>query len=247
MRFDLILTLKEKRFPIEYRRVILSYIKKALTECNNGKYFEEFFKDTRQKNYCFTVIFPKSKFLKNEIIIDSNEIKISFSISENNKVGLKLFSAFIGQKNKPFPLEKNNCMILKSIKNSKRYEIVNNRVIFKTSHGSAICVREHNRERNTDKYYVYNDEEFREKLNYVISNGLIEAGFSTKYIDEIRVNPIQFRKVVVKHYDRYIDVSVGTFELCGNKAVLQYLYDSGIGSRKSCGFGMVDLVTQDLQ
>lgn len=247
MRFTLVLTLKEKRFPIEYRKVILSYIKNALTNCNGGKYFEEFFKDTKQKDYCFTVIFPKSKFSKNEIITDSNEIKILFSTNDSKKAGLKLFSAFIGQKNKSFPLENDNYMTLKSIKNDKHDEIINNRVIFKTSPGSAICVREHDREKNFDTYYTYKDEKFREKLNEVIGAELIQAGFSKRYIDELKINPIQFKKIVAKHYSRYIDVSVGMFELCGDKAVLQYLYDSGIGSRKSCGFGMIDLVTQDLQ
>lgn len=247
MRFDLVLILKKNTFPIEYRKVILSYIKKALTECNNGKYFKDFFGDAKQKEYCFTVIFPKSEFLKDEIKTGSNEIKIRFSTNNSKKVSLKLYSAFIGQKNKPFPLEHGNCMTLKSIRNSKCDEIMNNRVIFKTAPGSGICIREHDNKRNYDKYYVYNDKKFREKLNYVLANELLEVGFSKKSIDEIKINPIQCRKIVVKHYKRYIDVSIGMFEICGDKAILQYLYDSGIGSRKSCGFGMIDLVTQDLQ
>ena len=51
---------------------------------------------------------------------------------------------------------------------------------------------------------------------------------------------------MVKHYGKYIDVTTGMFEIQANKRILQYLYNSGIGSRSSAGFGMVDLVTQDL-
>ena len=43
MRFLLTLAVKKNRFPIEYRRVILSYIKNALTSCNNGKFYDDFF------------------------------------------------------------------------------------------------------------------------------------------------------------------------------------------------------------
>ena len=247
MRFSLVLTLKNNVFPIEYRRVVLSYIKNALTYCNEGKFFNEFFGDVRPKDYCFNVIFPKAKFLKDEIRIENNEIKIIFSTDDKNKTGLKLFSAFIGQKNKVFPLENDNYMILKSINNIKHDEILNNRAIFKTALGSGICVRDHDKEINRDKYYIYSDEEFREKLKFTVKNELIDAGFSEDEADKVIINPIQCKKAVVKHYRRFIDVSLGMFEISGSKFILQYLYDAGIGSRKSAGFGMLDLITQDLQ
>ena len=40
--------------------------------------------------------------------------------------------------------------------------------------------------------------------------------------------------------------NVCTFEIECSKRVLKYLYESGIGSRKSAGFGMIELVTQDI-
>lgn len=55
---------KGESFPIEYRKVILSYIKNAISKCNNGKYYEHFFKDTKQKDYCFSVILPNPTFTK---------------------------------------------------------------------------------------------------------------------------------------------------------------------------------------
>ena len=79
MRFILTLEVKKNIFPIEYRKLVLSYIKNALSECNSGKYYDKFFKDTVQKDYCFSVILPKAKFSKNQIELDGNEIKILFS------------------------------------------------------------------------------------------------------------------------------------------------------------------------
>ncbi|MGG7057091.1 CRISPR-associated endoribonuclease Cas6 [Clostridium tertium] len=246
MRFSLTLQIKESVFPIEYRKVILSYIKNAISKCNDGKYYEEFFKDTKQKDYCFSVILPKSKFTKDEILLEKDEIKINFSTNNNLKLGFILYNAFIAQKNKTYPLPNSNFMTLKSIANQKGEEIYNNKVIFKTSLGSGLCVRSHDREENNDIYYVYTDEEFREKLNIVLTNQLLKAGFTKLEAKDVKINPIQCKKVVVKHYRRYIDITTGIFEIQGNNKILQYFYDSGMGSRKSMGFGMVDLVTQDL-
>lgn len=246
MRFCLVLELKEQVFPIEYRKVILSYIKNAITKCNDGKYYDKFFKDTTQKDYCFSVVLPKPVFTKNEIKLDRNDIKILFSTDDKSNVGFILFSAFIAQKNKPYPLANNNFMTLKSINNQKREEILNSKAIFKTTLGSGLCVRDHDRETNRDNYYVYSDGNFRNKLQVVLVNELKRSGFTEDEANEIKVNPIQCKKVVVKHYRRYIDTTTGIFEIQGNNKILQHLYDAGIGSRKSMGFGMLDLVTQDL-
>lgn len=246
MRFTLTLELKERIFPMEYRKLILSYIKNALSECNNGKYYDEFFKDTIQKDYCFSVVLPKAKFNKDNIELEGNEIKILFSTEDKKKVGFILFSAFILQKNKAYPLKNNNFMVLKNIKNEKEEEILNSKAIFKTTIGSGICVRDHDRESNKDIYYVYSDKEFREKLQVILNNELIKAGFTKEEANEIKVNPIQCKKVVVKHYRRYIDTTIGMLEIQADNKILQHFYNVGIGSRKSAGFGMLDLVTQDL-
>ena len=246
MRCSLTLELKEASFPIEYRAVILSYIKNAISKCNNGKYYDKFFKNTNQKDYCFSVVLPKSKFNKEKIELENKEIRIFFSTGNSEKTGLILFNAFIAQKNKSYPLQNNNVMILKSIAIQKQELISNSRAIFKTTLGSGICVREHDRDTNKDKYYVYSDNEFREKIKSVVMNQVIKVGFTEEEANEVKINPIQCKKVVAKHYRRYIDITTGIFEIQGNNEILQYFYNEGIGSRKSAGFGMVDLVTQDL-
>ncbi|MGL5380007.1 CRISPR-associated endoribonuclease Cas6 [Clostridium sp.] len=246
MRFCLILEVKENIFPVEYRKTIVSYIKNTISNCNGGKYYDSFFKDTVQKDYCFTVILPKAKFCKDKIELDNKEIKILFSTDDKYKTGFILYNAFIAQKNKIYPLPNNNYMTLKSITNKKREEIVNSRAIFKTTLGSALCVRDHCKETNKDNYLVFNDNEFRDKLKVILTNELLKGGFTEKEAENVKVNPIQCKKVVVKHYRRYIDTTVGVLEIQGDSRVLQHFYDVGIGSRKSMGFGMLDLVTQDL-
>lgn len=246
MRFSLILELEKSVFPLDYRKVILSYIKNSISKCNDGKYYDLFFKDTNQKDYCFTVIFRNPIFKNELIILGKNEIKIKFSTDERNKLGLILFSSFIAQKSKKYPLENENYMVLKKIEIEKREEFINSRAIFKTSIGSGICVRDHIKENNRDTYYTYLDSNFNEKLKVVLNNQLIKGGFNKTDIEKVIVNIIDCKKVVAKHYRRYIDLTTGIIEIKANPNILQYIYDVGIGSRKSFGFGQLDLITQDL-
>lgn len=246
MRFCLSLNLEKNEFTLDYRRVILSYIKNALSNCNDGKYYDSYFKDTVQKDYCWSVVFPSPKYTKDKILLENKEIKILFSTDDKNKTGFILFSAFISQKNKNFSIPNNNSMTLKNISNQKQQEIANSKVIFKTSKGSGLCIRDHNKETNLDTYYIFNDEKFQEKFKIVLKNQAIKSGFREYEVENIKLNPIQCKKVVAKHYKSYIDTTVGMFEMQGDSKLLQYFYNVGLGSRKSCGFGMVDLVTQDL-
>lgn len=237
--------LAKNEFPIEYRKTILSFIKKSLSDCNSGKYYDKYFKDNIQKDYCFSVDLPGPKYKNGKIELYKDVIKVIFSADDSNKTNLILYSAFIKQKGKVFKLENNNSVKLLSVKVKNSENIVNSRAIFKTAKGSSICVREHNKEKNEDKYYIYSDPEFREKLDIVLKNEL-RSIISEKDIEEIVVNPIQCSKCVVKHYGNYIDTSIGLFEISAKPYILNYLHNVGIGSRKSAGFGMIELVTSDL-
>ncbi|MEG2246854.1 MAG: CRISPR-associated endoribonuclease Cas6 [Peptostreptococcaceae bacterium] len=243
MRFYLIFELEKKSFPKDYRRLILSYIKKALTEILEGKYYDKYFKDTIQKDFSFTVKLPSnSKFTKNEIILEDNIIKVLFTCDDRQKTGLLLQQAFNKQRHKTFSIANQNSMTLKSVNQQKNQKITNSKVIFKTY---GICIREHNKETNKDNHYVYSDEKFEEQLNIVLKNQAKQAGFSKDIVDTVKFTPLNCKKVLAKHYNTYIDTTVGSFFLEGNPLFLQYIYNVGMGSR-NVFFGYLDLVTQEL-
>lgn len=242
MKFELIFELKHSKYPTDYRRVILSYTKKALSEVADGKYYEKYFKDTVEKDFSFSVQFPKAKFEKNNIILDDNKIKVLFTADSKNKTDYLLQQSFIKQINKPFLIPDNNSMTLININPKREKKITNSKVIFKTY---GLCIREHNKETNKDIHYVYSDEKFNEQLKVILTNQVKEAGFSEEIINDIKFIPLNCRKVLAKHYDVYVDTTVGTFFLEGHPCILQYFYNVGLGSRKTM-FGFLDLVTQDL-
>ena len=242
MRFYLTFELEKSSLPKDYRRIILSYIKKSLTEILDGRYYSQYFKDNIQKDFCFSLKLPTAKFTKDEIILEDNSIKVLFTSDDRQKTGLLLQQAFMKQKNKKFLITNQNSITLKQIHQQREQKITSSKVIFKTY---GLCIRDHNKETNKDNHYVYSDEKFNEQLKVVLKNQISQTGFSKDIVDSIKFSPINCKKVLVKHYDTYVDTTVGSFLLEGNPLLLQYLYDVGMGSRNTM-FGYLDLLTQDL-
>lgn len=242
MRFYLTFELEKNSIPKDYRRIILSYIKKSLSEILDGRYYSQYFKDNIQKDFCFSLKLPKAKFAKDEIILEDNSIKVLFTCDDRQKTGILLQQAFMKQKHKKFSIPNQNSITLKQINQQREVKITNSKVIFKTY---GLCVREHNKETNKDNHYVYSDEKFNEQLKVVLKNQISQVGFSKDIVDSIKFSPINCKKVLVKHYDTYVDTTVGSFLLEGNPLLLQYLYNVGMGSRNIM-FGFLDVVTQDL-
>ena len=242
MRFYLTFELEKSSLPKDYRRIILSYIKKSLTEILDGRYYSQYFKDNIQKDFCFSLKLPKAKFTKDEIILEDNSIKVLFTSDDRQKTGLLLQQAFMKQKNKKFLITNQNSITLKQIHQQREQKITSSKVIFKKY---GLCIRDHNKETNKDNHYVYSDEKFNEQLKVVLKNQISQTGFSKDIVDSIKFSPINCKKVLVKHYDTYVDTTVGSFLLEGNPLLLQYLYDVGMGSRNTM-FGYLDLLTQDL-
>ncbi len=137
-------------------------------------------------------------------------------------------------------------MKLNSIIEKKVEKIYSQKIIIRTAMGSGLCIRDHNREKNEDNYYIYSDENFQEKMKMILNAQGIRAGFSEKIMNELRCKPLNCKKIVVKHYNHYINISAGMFQMEGQPEVLNYFLNAGMGSRHSAGFGLIELVAQDL-
>ena len=68
VRTELVFVLKKPMISLDYRRMILSWLKRSLTECNQGKYYEHYFTGTNRKDYCFVPLFDKPQYEKEKII-----------------------------------------------------------------------------------------------------------------------------------------------------------------------------------
>lgn len=109
---------------------------------------------------------------------------------------------------------------------------------------SPLCLREHNNEGNKDRYISVADNDFESKARDIIVAQLLSEGFSESTVSKTAISPIDAKKTVVFHYGTYIECSLGVFAVNGDKSVLNYLLKSGIGSRKSSGFGFPQFIAE---
>lgn len=247
MRIELTFELDRPELIKDNKSIWISYLKHVISKCNDGKYYEKFFSGTNPKDYSFCLIFSKPKYVGDKIFLDHNLVKMIFSASDKQKTGLIFYAAFIANKGKRFRLPDENSMILKSIRQVKEKVIIQNRIMIKTVVGGGLVVRDHNKATNKDKYYTVDDHDFVEQANTILSLQAKQAGFSNRISENVKIEPIDCKKVVVKQYGIYIDATKGIFLLEGDKELLKYFYQAGLGSKHSMGYGLIDIVTQDIE
>ena len=105
---------------------------------------------------------------------------------------------------------------------------------------SPLVVRSHSKDK--DYYYSYKDEQFKDVLKINIKQQLKITNISEELVDKLEINAIKPKKVIVKFYEKKIETSTGIFKISGDKELLKYLYDAGIGSKRSSGFGMFQII-----
>lgn len=239
MQFVLHFSLKEKVLPLEFRRTIISFIKKALTQDGEGKYYELFFRGTDIKPYTFSVKLPKPKFTEKGVVLSDAKFRVRFSTAPFKRREFILLNRIMGMKGVMFPLEQGNSMILEHIQMYHAPAVRTNQILVKSVVGGGICVRDHHVD-NTETYKSAGDEDFELMLKRNIAEQLKRAGLQYANVD---VHCAEGQKLIVRHFDMKIPVTKGYFVLSGERVALQYLLEAGIGSRRSQGFGMVELVT----
>lgn len=241
MRIKLRFEIKSPIIPVEYRKTILSFIKKSLIEYSeelSAKLFNQ--KDPIVKPYATSVALPGAKFDKESITLSSNDFSLIFSTNDYT-YGIAIYNAFLNQKYKAFPLSMQNSMMLVSIATLPERLITTDSIKIKML--SPLCLRVHVKEGNTDKYYTFEDDEFEKTLRQITSQQMVSLNATIPMnIENLSLVPINAKKTLVKHYNQYIDSSIGTFTLSGHPMLLNQLYLGGIGSRRGAVFGLFDIL-----
>lgn len=242
MKFVSEFALEKEELPIDYRRCILSYLKHCLTQANGGKYFDDYYVPGKEKPFCFSVVFSTPKFSKDMVQVMSKKMKLVIS-SADVKTAFILFSALAAQKGKTYSLPLGNSMRMVSIRQVKEPEVHSSRILVKMM--EPLCIRNHNKETNKDWYYSCKDQEaFERESTRVIKTQLMLAGYSEEQ-SNVKLVPVDPKMVIIKHYSINIECTIGTFIMEGNPEVLNYLLKNGIGSRKSSGFGVAQLMAEE--
>ncbi|MGL5964014.1 MAG: CRISPR-associated endoribonuclease Cas6 [Fusobacteriaceae bacterium] len=241
MRLKLKFSLKSKIITKDYRSSMVSFFKYCL-ENNNKLYLEKYFsEDSIIKNYTWGVYFGKIKFLSREIEIEDKKIILNFSTSSSEE-GIIFFNSFMGQIGKEYPFGKENFIKLEDIKMVPEKNIEQNYSEFKTL--SHILVKERLEGSNRDNYFTFLDEKWEEVLKRNLKFQLKDRfEFDPSHdIDSLKIfiDKNLTKRTVVTNYNISFPVTYGKIRLEGEKYLLDYFYKSGIGSKRSLGFGCLE-------
>lgn len=237
MRFKLYLSLENEEVPIQYRRSILSFFKLCLSQYDE-EYYKRFYnaKDNIVKPYTFSTYFKKLKLQDEKLIVQDKKFEINVSIQDIESA-IILYNAFNNQRYKSFSIYKNS-WTLQNIEMVNEKKITSDEIIIKFQ--SPLCVRL--RENNKDYYFSFANEKFKKILKINIQEQLKITNFPKEIVDNFSITPIEAKKVIVKFYEKNMECSNGVFKISGDRELLGYLYKAGIGSRRSAGFGMFQIM-----
>ncbi|TXJ36782.1 CRISPR-associated endoribonuclease Cas6 [Brachyspira aalborgi] len=253
MRIKLHFKLENNIIPKDYRILILSFIKYSLKKNFKESYKEIYESKPIMKFFTFSVYLPKPKIEKDKIELDKNYFNAVFSIYDNKRF-IEFYNSFnsmiIKNENKEYsyPL-KDNKMRLKNITMLNEKIISSNRAIIKFL--SPLVLRKHEeiaineKRKGKDIYFDFNDSDFNEQINYSVSR-LIKDLKLNGVNSNIKLKPYNnlARKTVVSFKNILINSSIGEYILEGDSELLNILYKTGIGSRRSEGFGMFEVIEE---
>ncbi len=238
VRFEL----KKAQLPLDYRRLMVSFLKASFTS-SEPELFKQFYEKgkTVQKPFAFDVKLPKASFEKESILLDSEEIQLTI-ILEEKVLGIRIYNAIVGMKKEKveYPVANGNSMKVKSVRIEEHRRIVENQVVIQML--SPLVFREH-KKGEKDYYYQADDEEFINIAKEIIQAQVSNLKITSKGID-IVLEPIKTKKVIIKTFGINIPASLGIFKLSANEEIINILYQIGIGSRRSEGFGVFEIIEQ---
>lgn len=237
MRFKINCEFEESIIPKDYRRLILSFFKKSLESYDIERY-KFFYAEPKEKDMSFGCYLKIEKFIKDKVILKDKDFSITISI-ENPIEAIDFYNAFISSKGKKFSFGKENNFKVLNLFQIRETEIKKNIAVFKTL--SPVLIAEHKKEKNKDWYYVLGEEKSLDVLKKNLSYNL-SSRFSNNEIEKLEIIPLDIKKTVVSFYGLQFPASTGTFAIKGSKEILNHIYKSGFGSKKSIGFGCIDII-----
>ncbi|MFD2616047.1 CRISPR-associated endoribonuclease Cas6 [Terrilactibacillus laevilacticus] len=242
MRLCILCDLQNAQIPVDYRRKILSLLKLGLSKTNNSLYNTLYGEGSnKQKDFSYSVYLPSPKFTKETIDLKSKRLMINFSTSDT-EIGINLYNAFIHLRKQSIPFSTNNTITPQDINIVKEKQIINKKIVFKTM--SPLVARDHNPETKKDWYFIHDDVSWSEILKRNLLFQLKNSSFNAPKIDveNMKIQPKAMKKTVIKLYDVHVTCSLGTFSIESEPYLLTYLYQTGLGSHRGLGFGMLDIV-----
>lgn len=238
MRIGVECVLEKNEISTSYNRKILSFFKKSL-ENYDTEIKKYFYDEPIEKDMSFSCYFLIDKIENGKIKLREKSFKIFITFSSILD-GIHFYNAFVGaKKNKlNFNVGDNNSFTIKNINKLQEKEVKGTGAAFKIL--SPLVIRE-KREGEKDWYHFLD-----EKGVEVLKNNLcysLKDKFSKEVLESLEIIPLDVKDIVVNFYEIKFNATRGVIALKGDNELLNYFYKAGIGSRKSSGYGMLELIS----
>ncbi len=230
--------LAKPELTAEYRRTLVSFIKKSLMTYDEQLYKKMYVNSNSIKPFTFAVKLNSPLFEKDKVILADERTELNLSTGDF-ALGIQMYNAFLKQKSIAFAMPNGNAMTVRRVLINNSAEVEKEKVNIKFL--SPLVVRKHNTN-NYDKYLTYHDEDFQKELVQIVKYQLeVLCGLKLSE-NEFFIKPVAPRKTVVCSMGIKFSCSIGSFELSAPKNVINALYHYGMGSRRAECFGMFDLI-----
>ena len=237
MKYIVKLELKNPVIKSDYRRIIISFFKKAISSYMDGYFYDELYQSgAKKKSFVWSIAFNKPVFKGEKMELEGSEVNMTLKFEEQ-QTALIYYSSLLMMKNKAFPIGDNNEMSLKSIKMISEKDIAEDYAVFKVL--SPICLKCHSRENKKDRYLTVEDDDFAVELERKLKE---DIHYMDEEIDNLKFDLSGLKKIIVPVYGIKIPVTIGNFIVSGDKRILNHILKTGLGSKRNSGFGLVEQV-----
>ena len=236
MRIKIGINLADNIIACDYRRAFMSLFKTALTVYADGEFFPKFFPQGKpeRKDYAFAVGLPQGSVCKGDHYNLSGDT-ISVTVTSSDPAHfMSIANAFRSLKRREDLHMGGTACVITSVWAAPDDPIRTDKILVEFL--SPLCIRVHKDRK--DYYLTTENTEFMEQLRRNLSYQLRGSAVTDQMIREFMLIPVKMRKTVAKFYNSPVACSLGSAVLCGDPILLKELYDAGIGSRCSSGFGV---------
>lgn len=240
MKLELRFTTQHEIIPIDYRPFIMSFFKGALSKMYSNVFDDLYSKDKiSPKSFTFSVYFYDPKIVGKTIGLPTKKFVVTISSYDYSTI-MYMYNSLLLKRKQEYKIPLNNTITLNSL-NIKENELIDSSEI-KIKFISPLLVRK--RENEKDTYLDYTSKDFNNQLNQVVMQ-FIETLQEKFDNTEISLTPIKASRTIVENMGLKFNASYGEFLLKGDKKLLNYLLESGIGSRRGEGFGMFKVLSNE--
>ncbi len=242
MKFDLEFELKNNELPLDYTRCFISFLKKSIQSVDSEIYESLYGSyDPKLKPYTFSLYLPNRKVEGERLKLGSQRVKMTFSCSDM-VLAINFLNGFTEQKNKAFLLPDENAMTLVRFTTKMHPIVIERDVMIRFLSPLLVLKREMLQRKNY--YLTWENEDFMHQLKENLAYQL--KGLSVDGLDltGFELTPIQPKRIGQRVFGQLVLGNLGIYRLKGSPQLIQFLLEAGLGSRRSAGFGLFEIISE---